>query len=385
MRNLFRSRVLLTLALLTTAPLAFAAQEDPCGVFYAKEIKPSAQESAVWSMLNQQRQSGCILGPTDTTGIEDQYQQLFQSKPDTDKAVVRTQLFDAVLHEFDGLPSSVCEAPNDASCMVGRHLLKLRALREFLMEGSPDRADPLLAPNSWVPQVFNGQIAISQVGIQGFLQQECADGVASARCEAAVSLAAKLMRTSLATGQLIVAYNQPIIDANKRFLSQRDKEWDSYFNDVSVQYPWELGWNSARFAKAHKGELGSFPRAPSSKLVALHPSAGLERVDLPSGESGTLAAMVVELVGYESWRWRAGEAVNRWGVSLAASFADVPGMDAVGYGVLFHTPIRNISIGAVRRDGDAGSEVNLIINVDFAQMIQEYSQTDLVDFLTPAE
>jgi hypothetical protein len=369
--------------LLATAHLAYSAQEEPCAKFHAEKIKPPVTAAEILTRLKENQRTGCILGTTDTTDVQKLTQQLFQPNSSIDTAVIRTQLSDAMLHEFDGLPASICEAPNDAACMVGRHVQQLRALRQKLLEGSQDRTDPLLSINNWTLHPFTAELPISKIGLQSYLVQECSASVTALQCAAAVSLAAKVMRTSLATDQLIAAYNLPIIDANKRFLSLRDKEWDSYFNDVSVQYPWELGWNSVRFSKAHKADAKLFPRAPNSKLIALHPSAALERVELPTGESGTLAALVVELVGYESWHWRAGEATNRWGASLIASIADVPGMDAMGYGVLFHTPIRNVSIGAVRRDGDAGSEVDLVINVDFAQLIQEYSQMDLVDFLAP--
>lgn len=380
-----RTRWMFAMVLLAAAQLAQAAQEEPCAKFYAEKIKPPVTAAEILARLKENQRTGCILGATDTTDVQKLTQQLFQLSTSIDSTVVRTELADAVLHEFDGLPASVCETPNDAACMVGRHVQQLRALRQRLMEGSPDRTDPLLVINNWTLHPFTAELPASKIGLQSYLVQECSASVTAPQCAAAVSLAAKVMRTSLATDQLIAAFNMPIIDANRRFLSMRDKEWDSYFNDVSVQYPWELGWNSVRFAKAHKADAKLFPRAPNSKLIALHPSAALERVELPTGESGTLAALVVELVGYESWQWRGGEASNRWGASLIAAFADVPGMDAVGYGVLFHTPIRNVSIGAVRRDGAAGSEVDLVINVDFAQLIQEYSQVDLVGFLRPEE
>lgn len=384
MRNFHRC--MLAALLLATSHLALAAQPEPCDQFFAERIKPPLAGEEVLSRLKENQRTGCVLGATDTTDVQELTQQLFKADAAIDSAVVRTQLSDAMLRQFDGLPSTVCDAATEASCMVGRHVQQLRALREKLMSGDADRTDPLLALNNWTLHPFTAELPASKIPFQAYLTQECSPGVATPRCAAAVSLAAKLMRTSLATQQLIAAYNKPLIDANKRFLSLRDREWDSYLNDVSVQYPWELGWNSIRFNKAHKQDKGQFPRAPTSKLIALHPSAALERVDdLPSGDSGTVAAVVVELIGYESWRWRAGEAVNRWGGSLIASFSDVPGMDAVGYGVLFHTPIRNVSIGAVRRDGKAGSEVNLVISVDFAKLIQEYSQADLTDFLLPPE
>ena len=128
---------------------------------------------------------------------------------------------------------------------------------------------------------------------------------------------------------------------------------------------------------------GEFPRAPNSRWIALSPSLGFEHIDVGGGEDSTSAAVFVELLGYERWHWRDGKADNRWGVSLVASFANIPGMDRVGYGAFLHTPIQNVSIGAVWRDGDAGSETGIIANVNLAALIQEYGNFDLGKFLNP--
>ena len=210
---------------------------------------------------------------------------------------------------------------------------------------------------------------------------ECQPGASSTQCRAAVDVAAKILRSAEATFQAVIAHRLPIIEANESFLSTRDKEWNSYFNEVSVQYPWELALNSWRFQKqVPQAERAGFPRAPTHKLNALHPVPAFEYADV-GNEHSTQAAVVVELIGYERWRWREGKAANRVGVSLAASFSDVPGRDVVGYGVVLHTPVRNMSIGAIWRDSDTGDSINLIFNMDPAALIQQYKDLDVKDFL----
>lgn len=113
----------------------------------------------------------------------------------------------------------------------------------------------------------------------------------------------------------------------------------------------------------------------------MHPVPAFEYAELTGGERSAQVAVVVELFGYERWRWRDGKAVNRVGMSLAASFTDLPGADAIGYGIVFHTPVRNVSIGAVWRDGDGGDSINLIFNVNLAALIQQYKNADVKDFI----
>jgi hypothetical protein len=370
---------LLAALLLAAAHCAWSAEIEPCAVAYDKELKSDEPPGVaqVWVTVSSERQSGCILGATDSTGIRQLYLNLQRLPPGGDMAVARTQLFDRVLAQFDGIASSDCESESTA-CVVGRHVEAIRKARELLNSGHPEAA--LL--NTWGVRDSDGRIEVSRVTLQPFLVSECKPGASSAPCRSAVEIAAKILRSTEAMFQAIVAHRMPIIEANAAFLSTRDKEWNSYFNEVSVQYPWELALNSARFQKnTPKTEREGFPRAPEHKLIALHPVAGFEYAEVTGGDHSTQAAVVVELVGYERWRWRDGKAVNRVGMSLAASFTDLPGADVVGYGVVFHTPVRNISIGAVWRDGDHGDSINLIFNVNLAALIQQYKNADVKDFI----
>lgn len=346
-------------------------------------MQPPGPEG-VYGVLSRERQSGCILGPQDTTGIEPLYQLLREAKSDAEKAVLRHRLLDLVLSQFQGLPSAQCEDDTPA-CSVGRHVGKVNQLVDALNSGSVDLKDPLFQNDSWNVRVADGVIAISHVRLPVLLKNECATGIRKPQCLDAVNVAAKLMRTGEVMFQLVVAYKQPLIDANAQFLSERDKEWNSYLNDVSVQFPLELAWNSRQYTKGKSEmELAAFPRAPTSKWILLHPAPGLERIEVANGQHSTQAAVFLEVVGYETWWWRDGTATNRWGLSLATSFVEAPTANAVGYGVLIHTPLRNASIGIIWRDSDLGRKVNVAFTVDVAQFIEQYKSSDLKDFLKPS-
>lgn len=368
---------------LLAAGASLAAEIEPCTAAYDQALKagPAPGAPQVWTLIESERQSGCILGATDSTGIRQLYLDLQSAPATAEVAVKRAQLFSRVLDEFKGFPTGSC--PGDSTvCMVGRHVQAISDVRQLLNVGNPNHTDPLLQNSEWTAVVANGRIGVSQIALQPYLSKECQSGVDTPQCRAAVDLSAKILRSSEAVFQAIVAHRKPIIEANELFLTTRDQEWDAYFNDIAVQYPWELAINSARFVKKNPNpaERGQFPRAPSAKLIALHPVAGFEYAEV-AGEHSTQAAVLVELIGYERWRWREGKATNRVGASLAASFADVPGSDPVGYGVVLHLPFRNISVGAIWRDGDAGDSINIVVNVDLAKLIEQYKDADVTDFL----
>jgi len=357
-----------------------AAEIEPCAAAYEARLGQEFDADQVWSEISAERQSGCILGSTDTTDIRQLYLDLQRLPPGPDLAVKREQLFDRLSAQFENVPSSDCDNDSTA-CIVGRHVAAIRRVQELLSSGQPNWSDTELSKDQWTVVGMHGDIRISDISLHRYLVNECKGGVRSAGCRAAVEIAAKVLRSTEATLQAISAHAKPIIQANDAFLTLRDTEWNSYFNDVSVQYPWELALNSWRFQKSVQIEQRMrFPRAPEQKLIALHPSPAFEYAKV-SHERSSQAAVVVEVLGFERWRWREGAAISRIGASIAVSFSDVPGADTMGYGLMFRTPMRNMSVGAVWRDTDEGDSINLIFNFDIARLIQKYRDADVIDFV----
>ncbi|MDX2418096.1 MAG: hypothetical protein QNK19_11610 [Xanthomonadales bacterium] len=359
------------------ASSAFAS--EPCSTFFQSSIRDTGiPAESVYAMLNTQRQRGCILGATDTTGIEAQYQKLFQStlSPE-DVAIARGQLLELLLGQFNGVPRRICNLLTP-DCVAGRHAEALNQLANGINSGEFDFITASL--DDWVPVEADGRIKISNVELNKFLESECKAGVSEPACAGAVEIAAKIMRTSLAINQLIVSHRQPIIGVNDQFLSDRDREWENYLNGVSVQYPWELAFNSWRFDRTTE-DTAKFPRAPNSRWVLLHPSPALEVIDTINDNNSLEPAILVEMFGYQRWKWQNGQQRNRWGVSGILSIADINGMDNVGYGALVQTPIRNMAFGVVWRDGNEGSEIAFVLNLDLAKLLKQYDNDDLQSFL----
>jgi len=355
----------------------YALASDPCLSLYENEIKSDGDLEAadIYGILNGEGRLGCLLGPTDTTGIEKQYQKLLAKPTGVNLGIERGLLLEMMISEFDGLPTRVCK-DLDPACVADRHLGALKTLAERIASAGFD-----LAQNSrdqWAVRP-DSYIAISDINVANFLENQCEGNISELVCANAFVLSAKVMRTSFAANELITSYQQPVIDVNERFLSERDKEWETYLNGASVQFPWELAFNSWRFNETRDGKE-KFPRAPSSQWVLFHPSPAFEIIDTPDNSSAKEAAIVVELVGYQRWGWRDGKQGNRWGASAIVSLADISGMDSVGYGALIHTPIKYTAFGVIWRDGDDGGETGLIINLNLSSLLEKYDNSDLLEF-----
>lgn len=366
---------------------AASAQADSCEAFYSEKIKPQAFDGAwAFSAIHASATpSGCILGEQDTSAIAPLYKSLFVNK-DLDRlsiSVKQQEIIDRVLEDLASLASGRCSAANPAGCLIERQTGKVLALRATLDSAvtNPATPNPLLVQDNWVVK-NDGLQRVTGDNISAYVAAQCRVNLATTECRNGVLYAAKLIRSGEAMAQLVTHYQLPLIGQNKQFLTARDKQWDQYFNEVSVQYPWELAVNSWWYTRSKtREELAGFPEAPTSKFVALHPSVGYERIDTPIQKDSLEGAVLIELLGYERWQWKNGEAKNRWGGSVVASYADINGMDSVGYGLVLHTPVRNTSIGVIWRDGDQGDEMGIFINIDLAKLINQYNDIDLATFL----
>lgn len=376
------------LCLLIWSEICFA-QADPCEVFYTEKIEQSELDGAfAYSAIynHASTPTGCILGKQDTTEISVALKSLYANNDTSDQDVgeKQDQIFDLVLQDLESLIVDICSESNMAGCIINNEITAILRLRAYL-DGPYKLKVPLLSSDNWTVK-NDGRHLVTGDNVQDYVVKQCQASVDTDDCEFAVMLAAKIIRSSSSMQQLVANYKRQIIGQNKKFLTTREKEWNQYFNVVSVQYPWELGFNSWLYTKDKSDEeLAKFPRAPESKYIAMHPSIGYEYIKTPNQNSSLEASVLLEIAGYEMWKWNDGEASNRWGGSVVVSFADIQGMDAAGYGLLLHTPIQNTSIGVIWRGGDAGTEPGVFINVDLAKLLMNYKDKDLGDFLKKIE
>lgn len=158
--------------------------------------------TSIYPILNAQRGAGCILGPEDTTPINERYQTLQNHSPIPAKAVAWRQLFSLSVNQFSGHSSSFCPAQDTAECMIGRHLHRVRELQAALQSDEFDQTDPIFDPDHWFVS-HNGTISGSDIDLRAYLAQECLIDVTDTQCHAAIRLSANFIRTSRAMTAVI--------------------------------------------------------------------------------------------------------------------------------------------------------------------------------------
>lgn len=141
-------------------------------------------------------------------------------------------------------------------------------------------------------------------------------------------------------------------------LRQNDQRWSAYFTEARTQFPHELWLNSTLYAARsdrYCDTPGGFCTPPAHQWILLHPSIALEVVpDSPAG-SRVEPALVLELVGYNRWRWDGpamapGSSIGASVVTIASDRADT---DPISFGVMLHYN-HNWSLGLARRNDTTG-------------------------------
>jgi hypothetical protein len=385
-------RTIIAVVTLCLSPRIYAI-EDVCDTWIESHFsKVESWATVGWAyaeVYGQANPKGCINGSQDESGISQLYKALQSGKAngnplsDEQKLEYQVRVFFLIKRDLNFAINS-CDEIGVIGCqIVNRQRDFIEELEESTVTSDISYSSKLRIPNNW--QFDNdGNQKLSDDNLVDYLNgSACKVDLTSDSCKNALKVTAKLLRASETMIQMASTYNRTIIGQNKAFLSARHSEWDQYFNQVSVQYPWELAINSALYNSDRSDDaLARFPQPPNKKLIFLHPSVGFEYIKGPGGESMIAGSVLLEVLGGEFWSWKGGEAKNRWGASAAASFAEISGMDTVGYGLVLHTPIKHASLGVVWRDGNDGSETGFFMNVDLAKLIMEYDDRDLMDFLS---
>lgn len=190
---------------------------------------------------------------------------------------------------------------------------------------------------------------------------------ASSQCHALVlrDFAPVLGLLAIMHNQLIPAANDTQAQIVAEFYSTRHEQWKYYLSDTGFQYPWELSWNK----RVHGGfeEVATNRAPPTWRLTALHPTAAIYYgPDLPDGSDTSLAG-VVKLIGAKHWQFDAN--TNRptgiWGLSVIGTFADLPGVEDSGIGLMLD--YNSFSVGYSKHGGDGV----WMINMDFSKFLSD--------------
>jgi hypothetical protein len=219
--------------------------------------------------------------------------------------------------------------------------------------------------------------ALEEMDFAPFLE-EC--GISNSNCDTEFKLVVDIVSSIYLANAAIDRYT-----TNYQAEALRDREirrasWDSYYDDLTFQFPWELWFNSLLLEATDDralvdGNKIGFRELPGSKLVVLHPEVNLVYVDNADDEFDV--TLTVEMLGYEAFDFDgSGKVKNPWGVSVLAAYLDR--IDRVGSGwtggLLFK--YRGYSLGVTDNHGDTG----IVFNINLSQRLFEVKQENRLHY-----
>lgn len=170
--------------------------------------------------------------------------------------------------------------------------------------------------------------------------------------------AASLVRQSL---QLSMA---PVYDKALAATRVRDAKWTRYFDEARLQFPWELWVNGLRYGRVNR-KAGGFAEPPRDQIILAHPGVGMEYVRGAESGSRLEPALLIELIGYNRWRWtQDGTMENAWGASLVQTYSDRAGLSSARPGIMVHWQ-NKYSVAFTRNNGSTG----ILLSVDLAKAV----------------
>lgn len=240
-------------------------------------------------------------------------------------------------------------------------------LRDVTLEQlQPAATGPLAtgAASSWALDTASFTVRVEpdgELALGILLDQECA--VSAARCS----------RTLRGGAAVVAAYWQMNVVANAMLRDKRnalvahvaelDARWNRYFAASRSQFPWELALNSHLYTKGRRnlGLVGP----PEEQWAFLHPTVGLRYRS--GAESRYDSALVLELVGYQQWRWSGSEMTGLRGGALVAAWTDRNKRDRPAIGVVYHMG-DNYSLGVMHDSGSTGRRTTLLLSADLGKL-----------------
>ena len=205
-------------------------------------------------------------------------------------------------------------------------------------------------------------------------EDEC-PRVGDKNCDSQFDQAAGIVRAIFLVNAALDKYTSNYREEALNDRALRTAKWDSYYDDLTFQYPWELWANN--YLLEHydtrvvvDGNKLGFRDLPRSKLVFVHPDANLVYAD--STPDNYKITLTVEAIGYESFKFdnETGKVRDPRGLSLLAAYIDHPDQNDPGWtwGLLFK--YHDYSIGVT----DNHDKAAVVFNINLSQKIFDVKQ-----------
>ncbi|MDC1287451.1 hypothetical protein N8198_06155 [Gammaproteobacteria bacterium] len=249
----------------------------------------------------------------------------------------------------------------------------IRILKQGIAENPEEPAKGL--KDDWkLAKIARLPFALEQLNFEEPLlnAQEC--NISTGNCDNEFNLVADIVSSIFLVNAAIDEYTTNFRAEALHVRKRRRTSWDSYYDDLTFQYPWEL-WSNSLLLEATDnralvdGNMIGFRELPESKLVLLHPEINLAYVDNAADEYEV--TLTVEMLGYEAFDFDgSGKVKNPWGISLLAAYLDRTDRNESGWtgGLLFK--YNGYSLGVTDNHGDTG----IILNFNLSQRLFEVKQ-----------
>lgn len=234
-------------------------------------------------------------------------------------------------------------------------------------------------PDAWAPDA--GRIPALSLPLESSLATACkpapptpaAPPAVPPTCGPQFELVKELLRVSRLTKSALDFYVRPVIVSFQKDTKIRAAKWDAYFDTARSQYPWELLLNGA-FMKDTRpvvdGVAVGFREVPTGQVLFLHPDVVFEYADDEPDGSRFAGAVVVDLIGYNRWSWKADGSMGfAIGASAIISLGDHVNMDDIGWGGMLHVN-NKWSVGMTFGSG----KQTVLVSADVAQLWNKVSE-----------
>ncbi len=193
-------------------------------------------------------------------------------------------------------------------------------------------------------------------------------------CNTEMAFAVQLVQAALLTLDAIDSYTEDYRGDVLADRKLRRTKWDSYYDDLTFQYPWELWANSYLLKltddrKVEDGNRLGFRSLPGSKIVLIHPEVNL--VYSQDSETEYDTAVTFEVLGFENFDFDVtGKIDNSYGLSLMAAYLDRPDGSDSGWTGGLMLKLNGYSLGITENHG----EYSYILNINLSQRLFDVKQ-----------
>ena len=186
-------------------------------------------------------------------------------------------------------------------------------------------------------------------------------------CNAAYQEAADALRLANLIHRVFLYQYQPYLSKTRGRLQTLAIYWDDYFNKARSQYPWELAVNDLRY----NPPVDKFVEPPRDQIILLHPGLGVEYVQ-DAEVNRFQPVLVVELIGYNFWRWTDRGMGTSLGASAVMNLSDHPGYDTLSWGGVIHIN-QQYSFGVTHSTGPSGGATRVFMSMNVADLVPSKS------------